>query len=412
MNSHDGQAAGPDPASPGDVYHQQFAAAFEYPVYFTHDVFDPANDLLAQVLDRLGERRRHRAAVYVDSGLADAHRHLTDRIKEYFHARPDQLELACPPAIVPGGEQAKTGWQVVRDVMWTIGNLHLDRQSFIVAVGGGGVLDMVGFACSIVHRGLRLVRVPTTTLAQADAGIGVKNGMDEHGMKNFVGTFAPPFAVLNDFALLPTLTDEHWLGGVAEALKVALIKDAGLFELLRRNAAALRGRDQTLMEQTIRRAAVIHLEHIRTSGDPFEFGSARPLDFGHWAAHKLEVLSDLTLPHGQAVAIGIALDCFCAMRLGLLSPEQLEQILAVMDAAGLPTWSELLAQRSADDELELLAGLEEFREHLGGTLTVTLPDGIGAKREVHHISPDAVAEGVEYLRKRSAGGEREDENPG
>jgi 3-dehydroquinate synthetase len=104
--------------------------------------------------------------------------------------------------------------------MWTLGNLHLDRQSFVIALGGGSVLDMIGFAVSIVHRGLRLVRLPTTTLAQSDAGVGVKTGMDEHGQKNFVGTFAPPFAVINDFELLKTLSFEHWIGGVDEALAV------------------------------------------------------------------------------------------------------------------------------------------------------------------------------------------------
>ena len=382
-------------------YEQRFSVPFDYPVYFTREVFQPDNDLLAGVLDRLGEGRRHRAAVLIDSGVADAHPGIVGRIKEYFHAHPARMESATEPKVVPGGKAAKTNWDIVRDVMWTIGTLHLDRQSYIIAVGGGSVLDMAGFAASIVHRGLRQVRLPTTTLAQNDGGVGVKNGMDEHGQKNFVGTFAPPFAVLNDFAFLPTLARDDWIGGAAEAFKVAMIKNADFFDFLCRNAAALRDRDLNAMQQCVRRCAVLHLEHIRTSGDPFEFGSARPLDFGHWAGHRLEILSGYALHHGQAVAVGIALDSYYAMRKGLLPPDDLDRTLTGLQTCGLPTFSDLLTARTGDGELAVLEGLEQFREHLGGRLTVTLPDGIGRKIEVHHMDPGTIADGVAYLQERN-----------
>ena len=393
-----------DPTAPADVYHQKFTVPFEYPVHFTRDVFGADNPLFASVLDRLAEHRRHRAAVYVDSAVAAAHPGLIARINEYFHARPEQLELAGPIQTVPGGPQAKRGYDQVRDVMWTIGNLHLDRQSFVVAVGGASVLDMLGFATSIVHRGLRLVRVPTTTLAQNDAGVGVKNGMDEHGAKNFVGTFAPPFAVIDDFSFLSTLSQEHWIGGAAEAFKVAIIKDEQFFDFLCERAADLRRRDDAALEQTIRRCAAIHLDHIRTSGDPFELGSARPLDFGHWAAHKLELMSHFQIGHGQAVAVGIAIDSFYAMRKGLISPEQLERIVAALARCGLPIYLDLLHTRNVAGNLEVLGGLEDFREHLGGALTVTLPDGIGRERQVHQVGADLVAEAVDWLKQRAARG--------
>jgi 3-dehydroquinate synthase len=389
---------------PSDMVLQKFSVPYEYPVYFTRRVFDGGNPLLADVMDRLGERRRHRAAVYIDAGVVAVHPQLLDEIKEYFHARPESLELCSVPVLVPGGEAAKAGWAAVRDTMWTIGNLHLDRQSFIIAVGGGGVLDMVGFATAIVHRGLRLVRVPTTTLSQNDAGVGVKNGMNEHGMKNFVGTFAPPFAVLNDFSFLPTLTQRDWIGGAAEAFKVAIIKDAEFFDFLCSQAKALRDRQQGPMEELVRRCAVMHLEHIRGGGDPFEFGSARPLDFGHWAAHKLEVMTGFAIGHGQAVAVGIALDSFIAMKQGLLARGPFERIVGGLLDCGLPIWCESLDARAADGELVILEGLEQFREHLGGVLNVTLPRGIGQKVEVHHISPDAVEEAVTFLRGAGHGG--------
>ena len=390
-----GAAAGDEPAA--EAYHQRISVPFDYPVHFTHHVLSADNPLLAGAMNRLGEDRRHRAIAYVDGGLAAAQPDVMERIKEYFHERPKELELAAPPQVTPGGEGAKNGWAVVRDVMTALGNLHLDRQSFVVVLGGGAVLDMVGFAASLVHRGMRLVRVPTTTIAQNDAGVGVKNGMDEHGQKNFVGTFAPPFAVLNDFEFLRTLADRDWLGGVAEAFKVAIIADAPFFQWLCDRAADLRRRDQATMEQCVRRCAILHLEHIRTSGDPFELGSARPLDFGHWVGHKLETMSDYRIGHGQAVAIGIAMDSFYAMRQGLLDEADFARILKGLTAAGLPVWSELLSRRDSGGTLTVLDGLRQFREHLGGALNVTLPDGLGRKVEVHQVNPQLVEQAVEHL---------------
>jgi len=384
----------------GDVYHQRIAVEFDYPVHFARDVFAAANPLLAGVLDRLGEGRRHRAAVYVDAGLARARPALVARIKEYFHAHRNTLELATGPTVVPGGEAAKIGFDPLRDIIWTAGNVHLDRQSYILAVGGGAMLDMVGFAASLVHRGLRLVRMPSTVLAQNDAGVGVKNGMDEHGQKNFLGTFAPPFAVVNDLDLLGTLADRDWVGGIAEAFKVAIVKDAAFFEFLCDRAAALADRDAADMERLIRRCAVIHLDHIRTGGDPFETGSERPLDFGHWVAHQIESMSDYWIGHGQAVAVGIAVDSCYAMRKGLVGEADFERILAGLAAARLPIYSEYLHRRDGDGELEILVGLERFREHLGGRLNVTLPAGIGSRIEVHRMDGDLIAEAVDDLRDR------------
>ncbi|MFP4105549.1 MAG: 3-dehydroquinate synthase, partial [Phycisphaerae bacterium] len=374
-----------------DVYQQRISVPFEYPVHFARDVFRPDSTLLIDVLNRLGEDRRHRCAVVIDDGVTRGRPELLRRIKEYFHDAESAAELAGEPIVLPGGEPAKRNWQGVRDLIWTLGNLHLDRQSFLIAIGGGSVLDMAGFAASIVHRGVRLVRMPSTVLAQNDAGIGVKNGMDEHGQKNFIGTFAPPFAVINDFSLLSSLSDHDWAGGMAEAFKVAIIKDADFFDWTCRHAGALKQRDADAMEQLIRRCAVIHLDHIRTSGDPFEFGSARPLDFGHWAGHRLEVMSQYSLGHGQGVAIGIALDSLYAMHRGLLSEPELKRILAGLSGTGLPVYSELLERRSGDGRLVVLEGLQQFREHLGGRLNVTLPSGIGSRVEVHSLDEDVLA---------------------
>jgi len=299
-------------------YHQSFRVSFDYPVHFTRDLFSKANPLLSDVLNRLGENRRQRIMVFIDDGVAAAHPRLIPDIAGHIDLRLRDADLAMPPLVLPGGENAKNGWDNVHTLIGHLADHRMDRHSFVMAVGGGAFLDLAGFASAIVHRGIRLIRVPTTTLAQNDAGIGVKNGVNAWGQKNYLGTFSPPFAVLNDALFLPTLDFDQWIGGVSEAFKVAIIKDAELFTYLIRHADDLRNRDLAVMEAVIHRCATLHLDHIRNSGDPFEFGSARPLDFGHWAAHKLEAMSHYRIGHGQAVAIGIAIDVYLAWRMQLM----------------------------------------------------------------------------------------------
>jgi 3-dehydroquinate synthase len=380
-------------------YLQQFEVPYVYPVYFTRNLFARANPVLAGVLRQAGLNSRRRMLVYVDDGAAAADRRLIPALEASLARCPDVCELVRPPETIPGGERTKNGWSVVQSIMATIGAARLDRHSFVVAIGGGSVLDMVGFAASLVHRGIRLIRVPTTVLAQCDAGVGVKNGMNENGTKNFVGTFAPPFAVLVDFRFLRTLPPKYWTGGIAEAFKIALIKDARLFAYLCRHAGRLRRRDAQAIEHVVKRTAILHLEHIRLGGDPFETGSARPLDFGHWAAHKLEVLSHYSLAHGQAVAIGIALDsCYAAVK-GFITAAQRDRIIRALAAVGLPVWDGLLEEDVRDGAPALLDGLEDFREHLGGRLTLTMPRGIGCGVEIHDVDMAAMKECIRRLKE-------------
>jgi len=382
-----------------DTYDLKFGVSYEYPVYFTHFLFHEDNQLLASVIDRKKEDRRHRVIVYIDKGIVMANDGIVGEVTGYLAARPDLVEVVCPPITIDGGEKAKNGWEGVKGVMKTIGESHMCRQSFVIAIGGGSVLDMVGFAASLVHRGLRMLRIPSTVLAQNDAGIGVKNGMNERHQKNFIGAFAPPFAVINDFEFLRTLKQKDWVGGISEAFKVAIIKDGSFFSFLCRNARKLRARNMNAMEELVERCAVLHLDHIRRSGDPFEMGSARPLDFGHWAGHRLEMMSGNRLGHGQAVAIGVALDSCYAMLSGLISATELTRILDAMSATGLKLWDPLLLRQGRSDRPEILKGLEEFREHLGGRLSVTLPKSIGMKCEVGEMDSGRIVEAIQLLRK-------------
>jgi 3-dehydroquinate synthase len=273
----------------------------------------------------------------------------------------------------------------------------------VVIVGGGGVLDAIGFGAAIVHRGLRVVRVPSTVLAQNDAGVGVKNAMNLHGGKNTIGTFHPPHAVLVDSALPETLPWRDWIAGLSEAFKVAMIKDAAFFEWLCDHAAAFRARDEAAMAEATRRCAALHLDHIEANGDPFEMGTARPLDFGHWAAHKLESMSNYAIRHGEAVAAGVALDTLYAGEQGWMEKDDVNRVLEAMTAAGLQLWYPELDRRVGHDRLELLGGLEDFREHLGGDLCVTFPDGLGQRFEVHTIDIASVERAAAALKVRAGG---------
>jgi 3-dehydroquinate synthase len=310
------------------------------------------------------------------------------------------LKLMAPPLELPGGERVKNEWRYVLEALRTIQEALICRHSYVVVIGGGAVLDVVGFAAAIAHRGVRLIRIPTTVLSQDDSAIGVKNGINAFEKKNYLGTFAPPFAVINDSRFLTTLSDRDWRSGISEAIKVALIRDASFFEFIEAHAAPLKQRDLPAMERLVRRSAELHYAHITSSGDPFELGSSRPLDFGHWAAHKLEQVSDYQLKHGEAVAIGIALDTTYARLCGFLPEADWRRVLNTLVGVGLPIYTPELSQHldKDSDSRNVLRGLTEFQEHLGGRLTVMLLNGIGRAFDVHEIRRDVMIKSIDILR--------------
>ena len=380
------------------IANQKITAEFEFPVIYTHGAFNPKNLALGWALDRLKEPGRRHAMVFMDNGLVHACPALPDRITQYFLHYRRRLVLVAPPQIVPGGEASKISINHSLRIVHALLAHHLDRKAFVVIIGGGAVLDVVGFAASLVHRGLRVVRLPTTVLAQCDSGVGVKTAVNFGAAKNLLGTFAPPFAVINDLVLLDSLSDRDWRGGIAEAFKVALIKNAKFFRWLCRNSARLRQREPQTMAQMITCCAGLHLDHISCSGDPFEMGQIRPLDFGHWSAHRLEVLSRYRIGHGQAVATGIALDAAYAVRLGLLSAKDFRALVRGLLRAGLPVWYPELARRTRAGQMAIFQGLEDFREHLGGELTLTLPRGIGRKMEINVVDQRLMEECANQLK--------------
>jgi 3-dehydroquinate synthase len=377
---------------------QRFSVPFEYPVFFTERVFDPANLTLVEALCAREQTRTHRVLCVVDENVWQAWPNLGRELEAYVRAHARSIALVAPPLVVPGGEAAKQGNGVIDRVHAQMHAHGIDRHAFALIIGGGAVLDAVGFAAATTHRGVRVIRLPTTVLAQNDAGIGVKNGINAFGAKNFLGSFAPPFAVINDAAFLATLPERDKRAGLAEAIKVALIRDPIFFTWLREHAAALRDFAPAELVRSIRRGAELHLHHIAQGGDPFELGSARPLDFGHWAAHKLEGLSSHRLRHGEAVAIGMALDTRYSVEAGLLSAADAELIIGLLRQLGFRLWDEALERVDSRNKPSVLAGLEEFREHLGGELTVTLLSGIGQSVDVHEMHERHVLAALSWLR--------------
>ena len=382
-----------------DCLEQIIQVTWHHRVLFVSHIFDPASHVLREVLaDDAG--RTPRVLVVLDAGLAQSRPTLAGEIAVCFAAHADAVELVSSPLLLEGGETVKNSTGGVQCVLAAVERYHLDRHSFVIAVGGGALLDAVGLAAALAHRGCRHVRIPTTTLSQCDSGVGVKNGINAFGKKNFIGTFSPPFAVLNDFDLLSTLPSREMRAGYAEAVKVACFRDREFFDEIERSAGRLRDLEPAAMQWLIRRCAELHLNHISLGGDPFESGSARPLDFGHWAAHKLEQLSSFTVSHGEAVAMGIALDVLYARNVGFLDGGSAGRILALLESLGFQLFAQELTRTDSSGRRAVLAGLDEFREHLGGRLSIPLLRAIGQGFEVNEMQMTQMEAAIEELVKR------------
>ena len=373
-------------------YDFQIPLTFKHRIVFSRDVFgDGLSDLAGLFADAEGEKR---GLVLIEESVARAWPGLESGAQEGL--RSIGFEIAGL-AVLPGGERVKADDALVREVWRLIDAAHLDRHSYVFAIGGGAFLDAAGFAAATAHRGMRLVRVPTTSLAQCDSGVGVKCAINAFGKKNWIGSFAVPYAVINDFAFLHTLDPVTCRAGLIEAVKVALVKDREFFEWIEARLVGLAAVDVPLVESCIERSAMLHARHIAEGGDAFESGSSRPLDFGHWAAHKLESMTGGELSHAPAVAIGLALDVLYSAEVGLIVPPLAERILAVVSGLGLATFHPALNLREAGGRRIVLDGLEEFREHLGGRLNMMMLAGIGRGVDVYEIDTEAMGRSIDRL---------------
>jgi 3-dehydroquinate synthase len=377
-----------------NLIQQAFQVPYSFDIIFTKNLFSTDNQAFNNFLNNFGDTRFQKKILFlIDNGVAENHLTLIESIKTYF-SNNTNITLVDEILVMPGGEIVKNDTQYLDQTLLAINKYGIDRHSFVAAIGGGAFLDMVGYASTIAHRGVKHIRIPTTVLSQNDSGVGVKNGVNFLGKKNFLGTFSPPVAVFNDSTFLNSLSERDWRSGISEAVKVALIKDLPFFEWLEINALSMAKREMEIMQEQIFRSAALHTNHI-SSGDPFEMGSARPLDFGHWAAHKLEYLTNFEIRHGEAVAIGIALDSIYSQLLGLISQEEVNRIITLLKNLGFTLYHEKLGE---NDKLNLWDGLNEFREHLGGQLTITILEKLGKGREIHEVDFELMKQAVDELK--------------
>jgi 3-dehydroquinate synthase len=370
-----------------------FQVSYRFPIHFTEDSFKKGNPLFSDVIRSGGDHSRHRVFFVIDKNVAHGHPDLTASLSRYFSHNSSRLELVADPMIIPGGESCKNNPSLLKKIYRAVDRHNLCRHSYIVAVGGGALLDLAGFVAATAHRGLRHIRMPSTVLSQSDSGVGVKNGINLFRKKNFLGTFHPPFAVINDFQLLSSLPVKDKIAGLSESVKVALLKDPSFFAFLEDNCRAFKTQHPHVLKETIYRCARWHNRHIVSGGDPFEQRSSRPLDFGHWAAHHLEYLSRYRISHGEAVSVGAALDLTYAFHTGLLKHAVWERILTLLVNLGLPIFHPLLERR------HILRGLEEFRRHLGGPLTILLLKDIARPVEVRSIDHPLMIKSIRTLKK-------------
>jgi 3-dehydroquinate synthase len=367
-----------------------FAVPFVHRLRFTDDVLGADRQVLADML-KPSEGGPARVQFWADQHVLEAQPGLKERLKDFADAF-EHIRRAGNVQVVPGGEEIKNDIHILERMLKVFNAANLDRRSYVVVIGGGAVLDAVGFATAIAHRGLRLVRLPTTTLGQADSGVGVKNGVNLFHKKNWLGSFATPWAVINDAKLLETLSHRDWICGFAEAVKVSLLKDADWFDHLCRDAKAIGRRDPAAALPAIRTSAQWHLKHITEGGDPFEMLEARPLDYGHWSAHKLEAMSEFSLRHGEAVAIGVAIDTiYSSHKFGFPRRDAARVLRCLCDLGFSLDCPEL---RNVET---LFAGLEEFRQHLGGRLTLTMLHAIGRPFEVHEVDRATMRKAIEQV---------------
>ena len=368
-----------------------FNVPFRHRLRFTENLLDKEADVLADLLES-SDNKPARIQFWLDQNVAESRPDLVSLLKRFVDSRPDRLQRIGAIQLVPGGEEAKNDIHLLEKILKVFNVSDLDRRSYIVVVGGGAVLDAIGFAAGIAHRGLRLVRIPTTTLSQADSGVGVKNSLNLFHKKNWMGSFAVPWAVINDSEMLSTLSNRDFIGGFSEAVKVSLLKDRAMFDQICRAATSIADRDMSVAMPIIRASARLHLDHITQGGDPFEMLEARPLDFGHWSAHKMETMSDFSLRHGEAVAIGVAIDTvYSSLELGL-SKKIAHQVLECLGNLGFH-----LCDPSLGNLEVLFDGLEEFRQHLGGRLTLTMLKDIGQPCEIHSVNRDKMLTAIEQV---------------
>ncbi|MEU7722208.1 sedoheptulose 7-phosphate cyclase [Streptomyces tibetensis] len=378
------------PKPPGLTWRVQSREPVGYDVNIVRGLLDPANPALARACGADGQHPT-RCLVVVDDKVQALY---GERVRAYLEA----WHVESFWKVLPGDEEAKELESAVEvtEAMTAMGLLR--RTEKIVAIGGGVVLDVAGFAASLYRRGVPYIRVPTTLLGQIDAGIGVKTGVNHGTHKNRLGTYYAPETALIDPEFLTTVEPRHIVNGLAEIIKMALVKDAVLFELLEATVAGTGPQSLAMggpvATEVISRAIAGMLDELEPN--LWEQVLERSVDYGHTFSPSLELRADPPLLHGEAVAVDMAICVALAHRRGLLSAEDADRALRLMHTAGLP-----LAHPVFTAEL-LEEALRDAVKHRDGRQRMPLTEGIGQVRFVNDLTREELAGALEFVQVRAA----------
>lgn len=343
-----------------------------YPVYVCR-----CNDRTLEYLCREIDGRR--VALVTDRTVATAH---AEQLA--FRLRGAGLDVAMTS--FPPGEASKT-LQTASTVLDWLAGTSIARRDVVLAVGGGVVIDTVGWVASAYMRGVPYINVPTTLLGQVDAALGGKVAVDHPSAKNLIGAFYQPKAVVSNTTFLSTLDIRHVAAGLAEAIKKGVIGSPELFELIERVADQALDRDPVALEEVVRAASVVKCELV--SHDPYELDLRRPLNFGHTVGHAVETVTGYgPVLHGEAVAYGMVVAAHIAVDRGMLAPELRERLVRLLRRVGLPTRPRELGAHV--NPTDVVAALGQIRKIRDSRIRFVLPVELGSTVIADDVTDDEV----------------------
>lgn len=288
----------------------------------------------------------------------------------------------------PAGERNKQ-IQTVMEICSVCMEHGMDRSSMIIALGGGVVGDMAGFAAAIYMRGIRYVQVPTTLLSQSDSSVGGKTGVDFGGAKNIIGAFLQPKHVYMNVSTLKTLPKSEFVSGMGEVIKHGIIRDEVFFEYLYENKRAVKSLDAETLIYMCKNNCRIKAGVVER--DEKERGERAHLNFGHTIGHAVESSLGYTKTHGECVGIGMIAASYIAEERGLITDGELEKIIDILDCYGFDTRVEL---GDFDDIIKIM---HADKKSVNGTLKFVLPVQIGDVKTVNDVSEDEIRRALEFI---------------
>ncbi|GAA1944835.1 sedoheptulose 7-phosphate cyclase [Kitasatospora viridis] len=364
----------------------RYRHVFEYSIRTTQGIFDPENRTLAELAGMSADANQ---LLVVDEGM---HAHWGDRIRAYARAHAPRARIVTIDAV----EEHKSVEAVLRIAAEADAAKIVRRSAPIVAIGGGVLTDIVGLAASVYRRGTPYVRVPSTLIGMVDAAVGAKTAVNAHGHKNRLGTYYPASWTVIDTGLLSTVPMRHLANGVAEIIKMALVGDPELFELLAADPGQLLR--ERLLTAPGREIIVKSVEGMLRELEPnlLEKDLRRLVDFGHTFSPALELAADSELLHGEAVAVDMALCTVLAAGRGLVPAALRDRILWLLQAYGLPV---TVPWATAD---LLWAGFEDSVRHRDGAQNFVVPVGFGRADFLQDVTRDEVVAAWQELQELTA----------